>query len=96
MSQTEVAAQCPSATPLHESKEMKEHRLKLLLAIIALAVFATIASSTAALKGSGSQRPRHTVSRARRTSQLRNVDQLKEAFQRDSGKVRLVALLSPT
>lgn len=29
-------------------------------------------------------------------TELRNLDQLKEAFQRDIGKVRLIALLSPT
>lgn len=29
-------------------------------------------------------------------TELRNLDQLKEAFQRDNGKVRLIALLSPT
>jgi hypothetical protein len=28
--------------------------------------------------------------------ELRGLDQLKEAFQRDQGKVRLVTLLSPT
>ncbi len=28
--------------------------------------------------------------------ELHSIDQLKEAFERDAGKVRLVALLSPT
>ena len=31
-----------------------------------------------------------------RAPNLRSVDQFKEAFQNDSGKVRLVALISPT
>jgi hypothetical protein len=31
-----------------------------------------------------------------RLSELVSITQLKEAFQRDAGKVRLVALLSPT
>ena len=29
-------------------------------------------------------------------AELRNLNQLKDAFQRDIGKVRLIALLSPT
>jgi hypothetical protein len=28
--------------------------------------------------------------------ELRKIDQLKEAFQRDAGKIRLVTILSPT
>ncbi len=42
---------------------------------------------------------RGTVTRGGRNAgvtELRNLDQLREAFQRDSGKVRLIALLSPT
>ena len=37
-----------------------------------------------------------TVSRAARVPQLGSVEQFKEAFQKDAGKIRLVALLSPT
>ena len=31
-----------------------------------------------------------------RVIELRNIEQLKEAFQRDAGKVRLLTILSPT
>ena len=45
-----------------------------------------------------SQKPNRTVpaSRKSRIPKLGNVDHLREAFQHDAGKVRLVALISPT
>jgi len=36
------------------------------------------------------------VIKAGQVIELRKIDQLKEAFQRDTGKVRLVTILSPT
>jgi hypothetical protein len=45
-----------------------------------------------------SQKPNRTApaSRRSRIPKLGNVDQFKEGFQHDAGKVRLVALISPT
>ena len=44
-----------------------------------------------------SQKPNRVSTASRKARiQLRNVAQFKEAFQNDAGKIRLVALVSPT
>jgi hypothetical protein len=43
----------------------------------------------------GSARPVLATAPAAHVNDLKNLDQLKEAFQRDRGTVRLVSLLSP-
>jgi len=45
--------------------------------------------------GNGHARPAPTIAPAADVIDLKNLDQLKEAFQRDRGAVRLVSLLSP-
>lgn len=47
---------------------------------------------------SGAQKSRRSASARRQAAipELLSTDQLKEAFERDAGKVRMVALLSPT
>lgn len=76
----------------------KADRLKLRFAIATLLASAAIPFSTSALANSGVQTARRSQSRITRARlrELRSIDQLKELFQRDAGKVRLVALVSPT
>ena len=64
-----------------------------LIGVLAAMVFVlSLPSSSGAQK-----RGRSTAtSRKVRAPQPRSVDQFKDAFQNDSGKVRLVALISPT
>ena len=45
--------------------------------------------------GNGHARPARTITPTADVIDLKNLDQLKEAFQRDRGAVRLVSLLSP-
>jgi len=45
--------------------------------------------------GNGHARPAPTIAPAADVIDLKNLDQLKEAFQRNRGAVRLVSLLSP-
>lgn len=67
----------------------------LLLTILTFLFFSSSGSSLAAPK----QTRRTTTQLAKnavRIIELHSIDQLQEAFQRDNGKVRLVAILSPT
>ena len=84
----------------YESENMREQqtdRLRLRFAIAILIASAAIPLSISALATSAqkTKRPNPRISRPRLV-ELRSVDQLRELFQRDSGKVRLVALVSPT
>ena len=65
-----------------------------LIALLAGAVLCGIS----ALQTSAAQRPRRVTPNRHQAAitELRTTEQLKEAFERDAGKVRLVALLSPT
>lgn len=67
-------------------------RALVLIFLAALLPMTSTAHQTAAQK-SHRARP---VSRASRVHELVDVDQLKKLFQNDAGKVRLVALVSPT
>ena len=63
-----------------------------LIGLAAMLLVATLPSSNAA-----QSRGRSTVaSRYHRALELGTAEQFKGAFQRDAGKVRLVALISPT
>jgi len=62
-------------------------------------IFVTVLLSvTSPAHQNGAQKPHRSRpdSRASRVHELVDVDQLKKLFQRDAGKVRLVALVSPT
>jgi hypothetical protein len=79
-------------------REQHAHGLKLRFAIVALISSAVIPFSISALANAGVQttrRPQPRISRPR-LRELRSIDQLQEVFQRDTGKLRIVALLSPT
>ncbi len=69
---------------------MKKQSALILLAVTLFALSADI--SNAAQKRGRSA----AVSRQTRIPELGSVDQFREAFQNDDGKVRLVALISPT
>ena len=72
------------------TRSLKRATITLLLGTI---LFWAIPSSTLA-----AQRPGRSAAGRRQVAipEIRTTDQLKEAFERDAGKVRLVALLSPT
>jgi len=69
---------------------MKKQWALILLAAILLSLSAD--RSNAAQKRSGST----SASRKARGVELRGVERFKDVFQSDQGKVRLVALVSPT
>ena len=70
---------------------MKNLKVLLVFAFIIFAV--NLAPANAAQKH---RRSSGAVSRQTRAPQLGDVEQFKAAFQTDAGKVRLVALVSPT
>ncbi len=58
----------------------------------------TVVIGHAPSPSSAAQKSRRSVSARRNAAilELGSIDQLKDAFERDAGKLRLVALLSPT
>jgi len=68
--------------------------MKRTLMIIGCAV-AVLCIALSCSQGDGSSQPALTTAPAEDVIDLKNLDQLKEAFQRDRGAVRLVSLLSP-
>ncbi len=85
---------------LREKKMRERHadRLKLRFAIATLIASAAIPLGVSLLANADVQRPARSQTRISRPRlvELRSIDQLKEVFERDGGKVRLVALVSPT
>lgn len=67
-----------------------------LLAMVAFLVFPSYSSSTLAAQKRGKPDKAVATKNAVKVVSLRKIDQLKQAFQRDSGKVRFVTILSPT
>ena len=67
-----------------------------LLAIIMFLVLPVYAGSTFASQKKKPRLKSPVKKNAVQVIQLRNLEQLKEAFQRDQGKVRLLTILSPT
>lgn len=79
-------------------RERHAYRLRLRFAITTLIASAAIPFGVSGLANAGVQRagrPQTRISRPRLV-ELRTIDQLKEVFERDAGKVRLVVLVSPT
>jgi cytochrome oxidase Cu insertion factor (SCO1/SenC/PrrC family) len=72
--------------------------LKQWLATITLMVLAAILFDLGGTTSNAAQKSRGSAPARRKSHavELGGIDQLKEAFQRDAGKVRLVALISPT
>jgi len=67
-----------------------------LLAVVAFLCMHSFPSNFFAAQKTGGQKKPLAAKKAVRVIELRGIDQLKEAFQRDAGKVRLVTILSPT
>jgi hypothetical protein len=65
-----------------------------LLAVAAFLICFSSSESFASQKKNKQTKP--AASKAGQVVDLHKIDQLKEAFQRDSGKVRFVTILSPT
>ena len=64
---------------------------------ITLILLAAILLDISTAEANASQKPNRVSTASRKARiQLRNVDQFKEAFQNDAGKIRLIALVSPT
>ena len=78
---------------------MKQRRVSRNLALLAVMAFWFFPSysgdSYAAQKTTKRKKPLVAM-RAGKVIALRKIDQLKEAFQRDAGKIRFVTILSPT
>ena len=73
----------------------RPNRLRRALALIFVAAILSV-TSTAHQNAARKSHRSHPASRASRIHELVDVDQLKKRFHDDAGKVRLVALVSPT
>jgi hypothetical protein len=75
-----------------------EYHLNRLRRALALIFVAALLSVTSAAHQNAAQKSHRSrpASRTSRVHELVDVDQLKRLFQNDAGKVRLVALVSPT
>ena len=67
-----------------------------LLAILALWFFPTYSGDSFAAQKAAKRKKPLVSKGAGKVIALRKTDQLKEAFQRDAGKIRFVTILSPT
>jgi hypothetical protein len=67
-----------------------------LLAILAFFIFPSYSESLSAAQKKEKPRKAIPAKKAIRVTELRELDQLKQAFQRDAGKIRFVTILSPT
>jgi hypothetical protein len=67
-----------------------------LLAMIAFWIFPSYSGDSFATQKAVKRKTKAVKKRAVQVIELRNTDQMKEAFQRDKGKIRLVTILSPT
>jgi len=83
---------------VRKHKRHKTGGARLRVAIVLLIASAAIPLSISAIATAGAQKTRRPTARISepRLVELRNIDQLKELFERDTGKVRVVALVSPT
>ena len=72
------------------------HRAIMLLAVIASAVIPVGFNDAFAAQKAAAHKKPPPAKPAARVIELRDIDQLREAFRGDAGKVRLVMILSPT
>jgi hypothetical protein len=78
---------------------MKQKRISknlALLATIAFLIFPAYSGDSFAAQKAAKRKPKVIKKSAVQVIKLLNTDQVKEAFQRDKGKIRLVTILSPT
>jgi hypothetical protein len=76
-------------------RQKRTNRTRALLAIVAFLAFSSYSSNSFAVQKKEKQKE-PPVAHAGQVIKVRKIDQLKEAFQRDAGKVRFVTILSPT
>jgi hypothetical protein len=77
-------------------KQIKIRRSFILLAVAAFLAFPSYLDNALAAQNKVKQKKSPVIKNAGKVVELRNIGQLKEAFQRDAGKVRFVTILSPT
>lgn len=70
--------------------KLKWNRISALLIIAMFLGFPSCAGDSFATQ------KKRSVAKAGQVIELRRIDQLKEVFQRDAGKIRFVTILSPT
>lgn len=67
-----------------------------LAAMVAFLIFSSVANQALAIPKATKQKKPLVKRNAISIIDLRKIEQVKEAFQQDRGKVRLVTILSPT
>jgi hypothetical protein len=77
-------------------KQIKISRSLALLAMATFLAFPFNAKISLAAQSKGKQKKPSVIKNAGKVVELRNLGQLKDAFQRDAGKVRFITILSPT
>jgi hypothetical protein len=77
-------------------KQKRPSKQLVRLAILVCLVFPACFGDSFAAQKKGQRKPPLVKKSAVKVIELRNLEQLKEAFQRDTGKVRLLTILSPT
>ena len=77
---------------------MRQKRLNRNFVLLAIVAFLVFPSSRNAFAVQKAVKPKKQSVKKRTVAviDLHNIEQVKEAFQRDAGKVRLVTILSPT
>ena len=78
---------------------MKQRRFNNILALLVMIGFcfsSSYAGASRAAQKAAKPKTKAVKPQTVQVTELRNADQVKEAFQRDKGKVRLVTILSPT
>jgi hypothetical protein len=91
--------QCPGVRDLREEKILKQRRRSrniVRLAILALLVAPSYWGDSFATQKAAKRKSSPVAKSAVKVTSLRDINQLKQVFQRDTGKVRLVTILSPT
>ena len=85
--------------PLKQQTKGEEMRIpRAPLGCVLLVIFTVLLQFTSAAAANPSPQAKKPVRAARKVPQinLKSIELLKEAFERDSGKLRLVTILSPT
>ena len=77
-------------------KQKQTSKNLVLLAIVVFLVYPSYFGVPLAAQKAAKRKTKLIKKKAVPVIELHNLEQLKEAFQRDAGKVRLVTILSPT
>jgi hypothetical protein len=66
------------------------------LSLLTLFILSAVFGDAFAAQKTAKQKNSNVKKQATRVIDLKSIEQLKEAFQKDNGKVRIVTILSPT